>query len=287
MSFRKAERYLKQSITSRTGDSEISNLRAAVAEILKDVKEQQQFIAEASKSLWPDLMKEEKVMDQVVCDNGNHASTPHERVDGCSRVTVIKRAPMSVLQYWVQRLNFMQQTVLITAMRGPDGVDKNHVSKPLLKWLRRCVLYSAFESRKTGAPFAFVDPYTPGGGKFTGPHARWTNPFGATYPPADAPTIERTLASYLDSCDGVPNHFQLHFMHAAEIVGYKHPEPQVRAWWRAAYEKLVRAMHVWPETEEQMDKRLGDDENDWRAREEGGWPELSDPTTILDGESTK
>jgi hypothetical protein len=36
----------------------------------------------------------------------------------------------------------------------------------------------------------------------------------------------------------------------------------------SAYCKLVNDAHLFPETAEQMDKRLGDNEKNWRAREE-------------------
>ena len=50
-----------------------------------------------------------------------------------------------VLQDWVLELTMMQQSVLIAAVRGPDGIAKNHVAKLLLRWYRRCILKSAFD----------------------------------------------------------------------------------------------------------------------------------------------
>lgn len=68
---------------------------------------------------------------------------------------------MSVFQPWVEKLTFMQQSVLITAVRGPDGIPKDHIVKVLLRWYRRCILYSAFGHK------IITDPYTKGGGSFT------------------------------------------------------------------------------------------------------------------------
>ena len=45
----------------------------------------------------------------------------------------------TVLQPWVSGLTFMQQTVLLTAIRGPDGVPKYGPTKMLLRWFRRCI----------------------------------------------------------------------------------------------------------------------------------------------------
>lgn len=156
-----------------------------------------------------------------------------------------------VLQDFVLDLSFMQQSVLIAAVRGPDGIRKNHPVKVLCRWLRRSFLLSAFE----GKPI--LDPYAKGGGSFTGPCRN-----------EDVKSLEHAMDLYLESVDEIPHHFQLHFMHAAEILGYKHSDPNVRNWWLNCYNKLVNDAHLFPETEEQMDKRLGDIEANWRIREE-------------------
>jgi hypothetical protein len=77
--------------------------------------------------------------------------------------------------------------------------------------------------------------------------------------------MEKVFADYLRSLDELSHHFQLHFMHAAEIVGYKHPDTKIRQWWRMVYFELARDMHLHPETMHEMDKRLGDNESHWRA----------------------
>ena len=161
---------------------------------------------------------------------------------------------MIVTQEWTHDLPMMQQTVLLTAIRGPDGVPKYHPSKYLLRWYRRCVLYGALDHN------IFKTPYEPGGGSFTGPSYEpttlshdWTEP------------MQAILDEYLRSLDELPHHFQLHFMHAAEIVGYKHPDERIRSWWRHVYQQLVHDMHLNPETERQMDFRLADSEAQWRS----------------------
>src|SRR3989304_585284 len=69
----------------------------------------------------------------------------------------------SALQDWVHNLSLMQQSVLITACRGPDTLHKNHVAKLILRWYRRCFLISAFDKKILNTP------YDGGGGSFTGP----------------------------------------------------------------------------------------------------------------------
>lgn len=173
----------------------------------------------------------------------------------------------SVLQPWVCNLNFMQQSVLIASIRGPDGIQKDHVAKVLLRWFRRCVLFSAFESKIKGRPSYFSDPYQGGGGSFTGPQKAplWWNPKNSI---VSNDCLLDEVNQYLRSVDELPHHFQLHFMHAAEIVGYLHPVEPIRSWWNLFYNRLVKDAHLNPETKEQMMKRLGDNEQDWRAAEE-------------------
>lgn len=160
-----------------------------------------------------------------------------------------------VTQSWIHELPFMQQTVLLTAIRGPDGIAKYHFSKFLLRWYRRCILLSALDGR------ALTTPHEQGGGSFTGP---------STMDPDSGSTwqteMESIVNDYLRCVDELPHHFQLHFMHAAEILGYKHPDAEIRAWWHTTYLRLVHDMHLWPETEAQLDERLGDSREGWAAR---------------------
>lgn len=181
---------------------------------------------------------------------------------------------MSVLQGWVEKLSMMQQSVLIAAVRAPDGLRKDHPVKVIMRWYRRSIMVSAMNGK------VYDDPFQPGGGSFTGPFI--LQHVVEMLPAASVPlTIEseRDLDRwwtafaevqnvYLRHVDEMPHHFQLHLMHAAEIVGYKHPSSVVRCWWRAFYEKIVNDAHLVPESEERMDYRLGDKEEQWRACED-------------------
>ena len=162
---------------------------------------------------------------------------------------------MIVTQEWTHALTCMQQTVLLTAIRGPDGVAKYHPSKYLLRWYRRCVLLGALDHN------VFETPYQPGGGSFTGPsYGEGTN-LAHNW----APKMQKVFDEYLRTLDELPHHFQLHFMHAAEIVGYKHPDRKIREWWHFVYHQLADDMHLNIETEDQLDYRLADNEAQWRA----------------------
>ena len=155
----------------------------------------------------------------------------------------------AVLQDWVCGLTFMQQSVLLTAIRGPDTLPKDHISKLILRWYRRCILYSAFEHK------VLKTPHEEGGGSFTGPmppHLEFND----------------VVTEYLKHVDETPHHFQLHLLHASEILGYKHPVPSIREQWHRTYQRLVSDLHLYPETEALMDRRLGDNRANWREREE-------------------
>lgn len=176
----------------------------------------------------------------------------------------MKGTIVNVVQPWVSQIPMMQQTVLLAAIRGPDGSPKyGGGAKMLLRWYRRCVLLSAMDGAVIPDP---VDASR--GGSFTGP--------SLDGPDALEPWYERmhhtVVADYLRQVDALPHHFQMHLMHAIEILGYKHPDGIIRHFWHTVYLRLVHDMHVWPETEEQLDKRLGDS----RA----GWLERADPATV-------
>lgn len=166
-----------------------------------------------------------------------------------------------VTQTWCHAITFMQQTVLLTAVRGPDGIPKYHPCKFLLRWFRRCTLVSSLDG------CVLTTPVQEGGGSFMGKSLD-----RAVAVEDWRPDMNLVVGDYLRALDELPHHFQLHFLHAAEIVGYKHPDAEIRAWWHSTYLRLVHDMHLWPETEEQMDLRLGDDRSGWLAR--------NDPATV-------
>ena len=158
----------------------------------------------------------------------------------------------SVLQRWVESLTFMQQSVLLTAIRGADTLPKFHVSKYLLRWYRRCILISAFER------CVLTDPYDTRGGSFTGP--------------VEAESVDDIASQYLRAVDEVPLHFHLHLVHAVEILGYKHPDSDIRSWWHDFYFAAVRDMHLQPESEADLDRRLGDNLDEWQIMGGDGEP---------------
>lgn len=161
----------------------------------------------------------------------------------------------SATQAWTHDLTIMQQSVLLGAIRGPDGIEKYHTVKYLLRWYRRCVLVSALDGR------VLFTPFEPGGGSFTGPSISTQK---SDFDWRELMDIQ--VGQYLQFVDALPHHFQMHFMHAVEIIGFKHPDITIREWWHKAYLRFVHDLHLWPETEDQLDRRLGDDRCQWLER---------------------
>lgn len=156
-----------------------------------------------------------------------------------------------VTQEWTHRLTFMQQTVLLTAIRGPDGTPKYGPTKMLLRWYRRCLLVSSLDG------CVLDNPYDLRGGSFMGP---------SLLGPAQTAWfagMDQVVSDYLRELDGLPHHFQMHFMHAAQIMGYKHTSAHHAIWWLAVYNRLVKDFHLLPESEEALDFRLGDSRDQW------------------------
>ncbi len=121
----------------------------------------------------------------------------------------------SVVQDWLLELPFRQQSVVLCALRGCDGIPKDDPSKALVRYYRGCVLNNAFN---------IGDPER---GTF----------------------IQRMpTPKQVDEVFGYPDHYPLHwyghFMHGAEILGYFHPEPGVARFWNGVYAAACNALHL-------------------------------------------
>lgn len=136
-----------------------------------------------------------------------------------------------VVKQWVSELTWKQQGVLLCACRGVDGFPKNHVSKPLTRLYRQTILNCA-DMRRAANGNAFM------GIGFLEPHV-----------------VDDFMDFQLDS---YPMHWLLHFTHAIEIIGYKHPDLDTRTYWMHLYVKIIKSLHLNPETEQQLDFRLQD-----------------------------
>jgi len=141
----------------------------------------------------------------------------------------------SILKDWVTHLGLRHQGVLLSAIRGCDGVPKDDPSKALVLVLRD-VLLNAYDPK----PSSFIEHVS------------------------DGYELRARMRPVLKSHDHYPVHYITHLMYAAEIIGYKWPE-EARFYWLWFYEQLCKGLHVNPETEKQMDRRLNADEATFAA----------------------
>lgn len=132
---------------------------------------------------------------------------------------------MLVLQDWVTHLSLKQQTVLFTALRGPDTLPKDNPAKRLCKFVRFAVLLNA----DTGSDF--IDEG----------HVPYADKYKVTV-----------------DHDEYPHHFLMHLVHTAEVIGYYHPMGNIRRFFYEFYHDMCDAFHMHPETKEEMDERLKD-----------------------------
>jgi len=136
----------------------------------------------------------------------------------------------SVVKEWLtaDNISWKQQTVVLSSLRGCDGQSKYDLSKKLTRQLRSAILYNA-----AAADTTFM---------------------------RDTMTLEEVRKLAEDS-DKYPIHYYMHALHACEIIGYKHPEKEIKDWFNGAYLIMVDALHLKPETEEECDYRLRDGVN--------------------------
>lgn len=153
---------------------------------------------------------------------------------------------MNVLQTWIGlHCTFRQQGVIILALRGPDGVPKEDAAKPIIRSFRGVVMNSG---RHRGP--------MPLGMKMEG------DPFMRTDLIVDRVLWEEVCKAFYDSIDQYNIHFIQHLLHATAVIGFKHPLQVVRNGFSAFYYTGVDALHMNPETMEQVDRRLRDGRRD-------------------------
>ena len=148
----------------------------------------------------------------------------------------------SVLQDWVMELPLREQGTLLTGIRGCDLAPKNPVAiserygcstgentpeRELSAFLRCCVLTAADERE--------IDIC-----------GAW---FKSTPPKHWKPS---QLGHY-------PLHWYSHIMHCYEVIGYRHPDKNLRDECFNIYARLVHSLHLNIETKEEMIERLSED----------------------------
>lgn len=158
-----------------------------------------------------------------------------------------KNPNRSVVQPWVSMIPFMQQALLFTAMRGPDGLPKYTAGKDVVRFLRGAVLLPA-------SPSGSDPEYDPSSFMVHGYKCYPTRT--DDYDPAEHHFWDRCTGEFLADNDAYPHHFIMHLVHAAEVIGYKHPDPRINYWWLTFYCNMCANFHMDAEIEAEMDLRM-------------------------------
>jgi len=131
----------------------------------------------------------------------------------------------NVIRDWlIENCSWKQQTVVLVALRGCDGIPKENPSKKLSRMLRRVIL------ENTDSLTGFMED----------------------------DITNNEMNDFLDYIDALPVHYIMHFAHASAIVGYHHPDESIAGFWKYLYYSIVKSIHLKPETKIQIDRRLKD-----------------------------
>jgi hypothetical protein len=135
----------------------------------------------------------------------------------------------SIIHDWAARLGLRHQGVLVSAIRGCDSALREDPSKYLVRVYRGVLLRSHCGDVREATSFMV---------------------------PFDKSVWIEMSHNFFRSIDHYPNHWLLHWAHACEIVGFKHPDANVRWCFSSMYHTLVRKFHMHAELEEELDARL-------------------------------
>lgn len=145
-----------------------------------------------------------------------------------------------ILHSWVQGLGLRHQGALLTAVRGCDTAPKNDASKKLVRCFRETILRAHCGDPAKAATFIET---------------------------VNQDVLVKRFEDFRKDLDHYPHHYVAHLMHAIEIVGYKHPNPETRRPWHNMYLRLCKDLHVNPETENQLDARLNASETEFATQD--------------------
>lgn len=148
----------------------------------------------------------------------------------------------STIQDWVSNIPLRQQGVLLLALRGPDGLPKEHPSKNIVRTLRACVMNSGRE----GVPMDL------------GQRFKTDSFMRMDLITSDHIWNIQCVSPFFDHLDQYNIHFYQHFIHAAAVLGFNHPIDEVKRRWQHFYLLGCSKLHMSPETEVQFTNRLKD-----------------------------
>lgn len=128
-----------------------------------------------------------------------------------------------VLLDWMAELGWKQQSVILSALRGPDNHHSPNIKK-LSRWIRSVTQNNA-------------------------------DPSHSYMKSIDLPSLK----DFEDEFYFASTHYSLHLLFALEIIGFKHPDPVIAKIAMDYYLALVEDVyHLKPESMADLDDRLQD-----------------------------
>jgi hypothetical protein len=143
----------------------------------------------------------------------------------------------SILKDWVIELGLRHQGVLLGAIRGCDTVPKEDPAKHLVRCLRAEILNA--HCGDAGKAKTFMEGVS------------------------DYELQGRMDVFFKYGFDHYPNHYVIHFLHAAEILGYKLDIESRRLIWLDFYLKFCKKLHLRHESVQMLDERLNKNEKEF------------------------
>jgi len=147
----------------------------------------------------------------------------------------------SVLQDWVMELGLRFQGVLVSAIRGCDTAARHDKSKVLQRIYRSEILNTHCGDPKKSKSYILA---------------------------ANVPETVKRMKEFLDDCDQYPLHYVMHFLHAAEIIGYFHPDLERKDMWHSFYVQGCKKLHVSSELRCELIARLESDEETFARQQD-------------------
>lgn len=151
---------------------------------------------------------------------------------------------VGILKNWVNELGLRHQGVLVSAVRGADNASKEDSTKALIRVYRDVILVSFNDT-----PSSFIEK-------------------------VNLNEVKERMEKVLKNFDHYQIHYILHLIHAAEIIGYKHPDISVSNLWLWFYYKFVSKLHMNPETEKQLDNRLLSCEKEFKEHDKASYLDI-------------
>lgn len=148
-----------------------------------------------------------------------------------------------VMQDWTSTISHRQQGVMVMALRGPDGLPKESGCKNVIRSFRASVMNSG----DTKKPLAIGEALL----------SKFDKYMTMQFLSNELSWIE-VCEQFVSDIDTYNIHFLQHFLHAAMVVAFNHPNEILRARWSYCANRIAKKLHIHLETQEEFTHRLRD-----------------------------